>query len=383
MTPPVVGVLGGGQLGRMFVQAAGRLGVRVHVFADQAESPAGRLAASETVGRFDDDDAVEAFARTVEVLTWEVESVAATAVARAAGVTSLRPGAHVLEIVQDRIAQRAFLRRLGVPVGEYREVRTADDARRASSLLGPGAFLKRSQGGFDGRSQARVWSDAEASRAWAALGAAPSVMERPVPFEHEFSVIVARNEAGSIIGFPPIENRHVEGILDVAVTPAAVPAESAARAREMVETVARSLGLVGVLCAECYLLADGGVLVNEIAARTHNSGHLTIEAFTANQFELHVRAVAGLPLVQPVRVAPAAAMANILGPLPKPLAALCRDRRQPGVAVHDYEKAPRPGRKVGHITALGATPEEAVARVRAARAALTGDPAPCEGAPVS
>lgn len=349
-----LGVLGGGQLGMMFAQAAGKLGIEVRVLAEEAGSPAGRIAAGETVGSLHDPQAIVAFAQKVNALTWEVENISIEGVTAAARECRVRPDPSVLRTVQDRIEQKAFLVKAELPTAPYRAITSERDLAEAEYDAERRSFLKRARSGYDGRGQARAGSPDEAVAAWTEMGRAPCILEPAVAFEREFSVIVARDDRGEIVSFPAIENVHVEGILERSMIPAGIDEEQARRAQAAARKAAEALDLVGVLCLEFYAVADHGVLINEIAARPHNSGHLTIEACTVSQFELHVRALAGLPLVQP-EVRQPAAMANLIGisiPGDGPVVRPVGDGR---AFVYDYGKPARPGRKTGHVTALGDT----------------------------
>lgn len=366
-----LGVLGGGQLGMMFVQAAAKLGYDVRILAEESGSPAGRIAAGETVGSLSDPDAIVAFARTVDALTWEVENISGDAVRAAERECRVRPHPGVLATVQDRIEQKAFLAKAGLPTAPYQAITSERDLAEAEYDPERPSFLKRARSGYDGRGQARVSSAETAVAAWTEMGRAPCILERAVEFEREFSVIVARDDAGEVVSFPAIENIHVEGILDLSMAPAGIDVEQAKKAQAAARRAVEALDLIGVLCLEFYAVAGHGVSINEIAARPHNSGHLTIEACTVSQFELHVRALAGLPLVQPELRQPAA-MANLIGisiPGDGPGVRPVSDGR---AFVYDYGKSARPGRKTGHVTALGETRAQALDLALALRAELAG-----------
>jgi 5-(carboxyamino)imidazole ribonucleotide synthase len=379
MTPVLpgatLGVLGGGQLGRMFALAARRMGYRVHVLAPDDDTPSGQVADLEVRASYDDLDAVAGFARQVDVVTFEFENVPAATAERAAACAPVRPDGHVLHTTQNRLRERAFLDRTGLPSVPHGAVRSGADLERAVAGVGLPAVLKSAAWGYDGKGQAVVWTAAEAQAAWAAMGRVEAVLERFVDLECEISVVGARDGGGRTVLYGPIENRHTRHILDVSSWPAAVPAPIAAQARGVTETVLHELDVVGVLCVE-FFVADGRLYVNELAPRPHNSGHLTIDAHVASQFEQQVRAVCGLPLGSPAAVARAAAMANLLGDLwtggePRWAAALA----EPDTALHLYGKAEaRPGRKMGHLTTVAATPAEATAKVLRARDGLLRRP---------
>jgi 5-(carboxyamino)imidazole ribonucleotide synthase len=278
----------------------------------------------------------------------------------------------LLYTTQQRRREKEALRAAGVPVVNFAAVETDDDLTAAVSSVGVPAILKTAAWGYDGKGQVRIDHESDARRAWASLDQAPSVFEAVVPFECEISVVGVRGLDGRMALYDPIENAHADHILDVSISPARVPASTARRAREIVSTLLEAWDVVGVICVEMFVLAGGELVVNEVAPRPHNSGHLTIDAHATSQFEQQVRAVCGLPLGSTGQVAPAA-MANIMGDLwaegePDWAAALA----VPGIALHLYGKIePRPGRKMGHFTALGATADEARDRVLEARRAAS------------
>ena len=371
--PPgaVVGVLGGGQLGRMFVLAAHRLGYRVHVFSPGRGSPAGQVAEVEVAAPYDDLEAVARFARRVAAVACEFENVPASALAAAASVTQVCPDPVILSVAQNRAREKEFLVAHGFPLVPYRVIGAATDLATAFAALGGPAVLKRASGGYDGIGQARVHRSAELEPAYHRLGGSRQVLERWVEAERELSVIVARADDGSLTDWGVVENFHRRQVLDWSLAPAGVTDAAAAAARALAHAVAEALDLVGILCVELFQLSDGRLLVNELAPRPHNSGHFTLEASLTSQFEQQVRILCGLPLGD-TTVRSAAAMANLLGELwgkgePdwRTLGAF------PEVKLHLYGKREaRPGRKLGHLTALAARPERALARVLAARAAL-------------
>jgi 5-(carboxyamino)imidazole ribonucleotide synthase len=366
-----LGVLGSGQLGRMFALAARRMGYRVHTFSPDNGTPTGQVADREVRGDYADLDAVAAFARGVDAVTFEFENVAAAAAEAAARYAPVRPAGAVLHTTQNRLREKGFLSQAGFPVAPYRAVRSGEELERALAEIGTPAVLKTAGWGYDGKGQARIDAAGGAAAAWAALGTDEAILEAFVDFEREISVVAARGEDGAFTHWGAIENRHRHHILDLSVSPAAVPPRVAAEAVEIARGILESLGVVGVLCVELFVGRDGRLLVNELAPRPHNSGHLTIDAAVTSQFEQQVRAVCALPLGSTELLRPAA-MANLLGDLwqggePDWAAA----SRIPGVKLHLYGKTEaRPGRKMGHLTALAATPEQAATRVQAAREAL-------------
>jgi 5-(carboxyamino)imidazole ribonucleotide synthase len=376
VTPPIlpgaaIGVLGSGQLGRMFALAARRMGYRVHVLSPDRDSPAGLVADREVVAPYDDLDAVTTFARGVHAVTFEFENVPSATAGAAAAVTRVRPAGRVLHTTQHRQREKTFLSQSGLPVPRFAIAgnRAALDA--AVAAIGVPAILKSASFGYDGKGQTRIETPHDLDAAWEAVGARASIVEELVAFDREISVVAARGEDGAFAHFGPVENRHRDHILDVTLAPAAVPPPVAQQAVAIARAVLDALDVVGVLCVEMFLTRDGRVLVNELAPRPHNSGHFTIEACLTSQFEQQVRAVCGLPLGSTRQLAPAA-MANLLGDLwssgePRWDAACA----VPGVALHLYGKrAPRPGRKMGHLTAVADSTGEALERVVAARAAL-------------
>jgi 5-(carboxyamino)imidazole ribonucleotide synthase len=366
-----VGVLGSGQLGRMLALVARRMGYRVHTFSPDADSPTGQVADVEVVSSYDDLEAVERFARGVSVVTFEFENVPLAAANAAARVGPVRPHPSVLEIAQHRLKEKRFLQSRSLPVPAFVPVRSLDDLNAGLAIVGTPAVLKTATAGYDGKGQAKILTAADAEDGWKVAGGQEMVLEQFIPFERELSVVGVRGADAAFAAYPVIENVHERHILDVSVVPARVPAHVAAEARTIARTVMESLDVVGVLCVELFLAPGGRLLVNELAPRPHNSGHLTIEAAAASQFEQQLRATCGLPLGETGLRGPAA-MANLLGDLweggePDWEAVLAR----PGVTLHLYGKSePRRGRKMGHLTALGATGEEARERVLAARRLL-------------
>jgi 5-(carboxyamino)imidazole ribonucleotide synthase len=367
-----VGVLGSGQLGRMFAIAARRMGYRVHTFSPDSGTPTGQVADRELRADYLDLDAVRAFAREVAVVTFEFENVPAATAEAAGEHAPVRPAWAVLYATQNRLREKGFLAENGFPVAPFAAVRGPEDLPAALAAVGTPAVLKTAAWGYDGKGQARIDRAEEAEPAWRALGGVEAVLEAFVDFEREVSVVAARGLDGAFAHFGVIANDHARHILDVSVSPAPVPAEVEREAVEIARGILEGLGVVGVLCVEMFLARDGRLLVNELAPRPHNSGHLTFDTCVTSQFEQQLRAVCGLPLGSTERLRPAA-MANLLGDLweagEPDWAAACAF---PAVKLHLYGKAAaRPGRKMGHLTALAATPEEARRTVLAARAALT------------
>lgn len=374
LVPPgsTIGFLGGGQLGRMAAMAARTLGYRVHVLDPDAECPAAAVADRVVAAAFNDADAAEELARHCDVLTLEIEQIGIESLHRASRHAPVRPGASVLGVIQDRAAQKRWLVAHGFPVGEYAEVRAADDLRRAVASLGK-VFLKSCRGGYDGRSQARVSSDAECAAAWESLApGGDCVAERALELHAEISVMVARSPSGQISVYPPALNHHENQVLAWSVIPAALDAAVLSRATDIARGIAGAFELEGLLGVEMFVLRDGNILVNELAPRPHNSYHESEVACATSQFEQLVRAVCDLPLGDPSVLRPGA-IANLFGDLWVGGAAPAFERAlaQPGVRLHLYGKrAARPGRKMGHLSATGATPDEALSLVRRAHSSL-------------
>jgi len=348
-----LGVLGSGQLGRMFAIAARRMGYRVHTFSPDEDTPTGQVADLEIQAPYDDLDAVRRFAAGVSVVTFEFENVPAATAQAAAEHAPVRPAGAVLHTTQHRIREKTFLTKAGFPLTPFRTVETAQDLAGAVQELGCPSILKTADFGYDGKGQARIASAEEAEAAWSSIGRKPAVLEQFIAFEREVSVVAARGANGACVDWGVIENQHRRHILDVSLAPARVAPEVAARAREIAHAVLEELDVIGVLCVEFFVEPGGHLLINELAPRPHNSGHLTVDASATSQFEQQLRAVCGLPLGSTALLRPAA-MANLLGDLwaegdPDWLAACAFSE----VKLHLYGKlAPRPGRKMGHLTAL-------------------------------
>jgi 5-(carboxyamino)imidazole ribonucleotide synthase len=367
----ILGVMGSGQLGRMFAIAARRMGYRVHTFSPEYDTPTGQVADHEVTARYEDEAAVRAFARGVAVLTFEFENVPSQTVAWAAAHCPVRPAGNVLHVCQHRVREKEHLACAGLPIAPYRRVTSAAELVAGAAALGLPAVMKTAAFGYDGKGQRKLAPGDDLAAAWQAGGGAPAVLEKYIPFERELSVLVARGVDGTLTTWPVCENEHRHHILDLTYCPARISAAAAERARALAEAVARSLDLVGVLAVELFLLPDGEILINELAPRPHNSGHASFDLSVTSQFEQQVRAVCGLPLGATDSLQPAA-MANLLGDLwehgePDWAAALAH----PAVKLHLYGKAqPKRGRKMGHLVAFGRDADEAAERVRAARLAL-------------
>ncbi len=348
--PPgsTLGVLGTGQLGRMLALAAARLGYRVHVYGPEANAPAAQVCAATTVAAWDDWSALDRFAADVDAVTLEFENVPVSAVERLARTVPVRPGAGVLGVAQDRLAEKRTARDAGVAVAPFAEVDDATGLARAVAAIGVPAVLKTRREGYDGKGQRIIRDPALAAEAFAALGGKPAILETFVPFTAEISVIAARGGDGTLLTWPAVENRHKDHILDLTIAPAALPASVTDAATAAARLLAGRLELVGLLAVEFFVTPDGGILFNEMAPRPHNSGHWTMEACRVSQFEQQARAALGLPLgsTEPHH---RAVMRNLIGSDADDWSALLSG---PG-SLHLYGKAEsRAGRKMGHVTRL-------------------------------
>jgi len=350
--PPgaTIGILGGGQLGRMTAMAAARLGYRAHVFAPEADSPGMQVAAAATVAEYQDTAALARFAAAVDVVTFEFENVPAETLAVLSPLAPCRPGVEVLRICQDRLLEKEFLARAGIPTAPWRAVHDLAGLEAAVTAIGLPAVLKTTRLGYDGRGQAVLRRPEDVAEAFARLAPKPLILEAFVPFVRELSVIVARGADAATAVYDAVENQHRHHILDLSFAPARVAESVAAAARSHAVRLAEALGLVGVMALELFLLPDGALLGNEIAPRPHNSGHWTMDACAASQFEQQVRAVAGLPLA-PTSRHHDAVMINLVGP--EGLALWPGLLRAEAVVPHLYGKAEaRTGRKLGHANRL-------------------------------
>ncbi len=350
--PPnaTIGIIGGGQLGRMSAMAAAELGYRCHILSPELDSPAAQVSAHATVADYEDRAALRAFADAVDVITFEFENVSAAGLDLLESIRPVRPSPSVLRISQDRVAEKSFLRDAGVPTAAWASIGSLAELEAAVARIGLPAVLKTTRLGYDGKGQAVLRAPADLAAAWEALEPKPLVLEAFVEYACEISVIVARGADGGGSIFDAAENQHRDGILDISIAPARVRPGTKAEAGRVAWRVAETLGLVGLLAVEMFVDSAGRVLVNEIAPRPHNSGHWTIEACPASQFNLHIRAVAGLPLPPGLRHADAV-MKNLVGP--DEVALWPQIVATPGLIPHLYGKAEaRPGRKMGHVTRL-------------------------------
>jgi 5-(carboxyamino)imidazole ribonucleotide synthase len=367
-----LGMLGGGQLGRMFTIAARTMGYEVIVLDPDADSPAGKLATDHVCADYQDGAALEYLARTCDAVSTEFENVPAATLERLAARCVVRPGARAVAITQDRIHEKRFLRDQGFPTARFAIVRSREDLEAGIAHTGVPALLKVSRFGYDGKGQARVASLAEAEAAFAAMAGEACVLEQLLALETEVSVVLARGVDGAIAAFPVAENRHRHGILDVSIVPARVSVALEEAAVAMAGRIAVGLEYVGVMAVEFFVLAGGRLAVNEIAPRPHNSGHYTLDACVTSQFEQQVRALCALPLGDTRLLSPVV-MVNLLGELwgatAPPWPALLAE---PNVKLHLYGKrAARPGRKMGHYNVLAPTLEAALDQALAVQRALT------------
>jgi 5-(carboxyamino)imidazole ribonucleotide synthase len=342
-----IGILGGGQLGRMLALAAARLGLKCHVFAPNPDSPAFDVVSRVTRADYSDTEALDRFAADVDVVTYEFENVPADTATFLAARVPVLPDPQVLATTQDRLAEKTFVAGLGIGTAAFAAVSAPAELAAALERIGRPAVLKTRRFGYDGKGQAAIRDGGDPAAAWREIGGQPSILEAFVPFEREVSVIVARSRDGALESFDVTENEHRDHILKISRVPASVSAAVAQDARQIAETIAHRCAHVGVLAVEMFVLRDGGLLVNEIAPRVHNSGHWTIDGASVSQFEQHIRAVAGWPLARPIRHG-RVEMVNLIG---SEVEEYRRWLTVPGAAVHLYGKtAVRPGRKMGHVT---------------------------------
>lgn len=370
-----IGILGGGQLGRMTAMAARSLGYRVQVLDPDGSCPASFVVDSCFTAAFDDAHAAGDLARGSDVVTLEIEQISIASLEEAARHAPVRPDASVLHIVQDRIRQKSWLWSNGFPAGDWRPVQNSQELGNAIAEFGHDCFIKSASGGYDGRSQIRVEAGKTGStldQMWSLLGSRPCVVERALALEYEISVLVARRPQGQSVVYSPALNHHEAQILDWSAIPATLPPDLHRQANDLAAQISSQLNALGLLVIEMFVLKDGKLLVNELAPRPHNSYHASERACVTSQFEQAVRAICDLPLGDPAIVKPAA-ISNLLGDVwlgPRP-PEFDRALAIPGVRLHLYEKTvPRPARKMGHLSAIGDTVQQAVERVIQARNAL-------------
>jgi 5-(carboxyamino)imidazole ribonucleotide synthase len=367
-----IGVFGSGQLGRMFAIEARKMGYRVHTFSPEIDTPTGQVADVETTAAYEDLDRVREFADSVDVVTFEFENVPSKTVDTAADFVDVHPKGEILHTTQNRLREKTFLSVNGFPVTPFLHINTIDDLYRAADSLGFPSVLKTAGFGYDGKGQAKLREHSDIDAAFDAMNGGDSILEAFVDFEKEVSVVCARDQAGNFVHYGVIENEHANHILDVSLAPAVVSEGVYKKAVEVARSIAESLDYVGTLCVEYFLTSDAKLLVNELAPRPHNSGHLTFGPCVTSQFEQQVRAVCGLPL-GPTDFYRPAAMANLLGDIwsagePDWPAALV----DPNAKLHLYGKAEaKAGRKMGHITATADSAQLAAAAAREARSRLS------------
>jgi 5-(carboxyamino)imidazole ribonucleotide synthase len=350
--PPnaTIGLVGGGQLGRMSALAAARLGYRCHILTRERDSPAAQVSHGVTISDYADPVSLRAFAAAVDVISFEFENVSAEGLDLLASLKPVRPAPSILRISQDRIVEKSFVNGLGIATAPWRSVTSLAELEAAVAVLGLPSVLKTTREGYDGKGQAILRAPGDLAPAFARLLPKPLILEGFVDYAMEISVIVGRGEDGALSAFDTVENRHRDHILDVTLAPARVPVAISQAAQGIATRIAVGLDLIGLLAVEMFVAADGGVLVNEIAPRPHNSGHWTIDGCPMSQFELHIRAIAGLPLLPATRHADAV-MKNLVGP--EEMALWPEILATPGFIPHLYGKAEaRPGRKMGHVTRL-------------------------------
>lgn len=348
--PPgsVIGILGGGQLARMLALAAGQLGIKCHIYAPEAGSPAFHVSAAHTIAGYGDETALAAFAGVVDVVTYEFENVPSDTVRFLEQRVPVRPGSKALDVAQDRLKEKTLARQLGAMTAEFAAVDSLSELEAAVKVIGTPAVLKTTRMGYDGKGQAKIMSAADIASAWAVMKGAPSILESFVTFEREVSVIAARGLDGRMAAFEVTENEHRNHILHTSTVPANVSGELAAEAVFIAQRFLETLDYVGVMGVEFFVGGDV-IFVNEIAPRVHNSGHWTQDACTVSQFEQHIRAVAGWPLGATQRHSDVV-MTNLLG---DEILAWENLAREPGLALHHYGKTEaRPGRKMGHVNRL-------------------------------
>jgi 5-(carboxyamino)imidazole ribonucleotide synthase len=372
----LLAILGGGQLGRMTAMAARTMGYHVRVMDPEQNCPASYVVDESIVGRWDDVDAARWLATGADAVTLEIEQIGVDALEQVARIAPLRPGVEPIRIIQDKTLQKAWLADAGFPVGPFRVVRGVAELQDAVAALEGRVFLKVGRGGYDGRGQARIGLDSTATEesvaaAWRSIGARPAVAEQALDLDFEISVMAARSPSGEVRSYPAARNHHENQILSWSVLPAGIPAELGLRAEALAAAIIAKLGIEGLLCVELFVTRQGGLLVNELAPRPHNSYHQSERGCVTSQFEQMVRAVCNLPLGSTDLITPAA-IVNLLGEVwlkgdPDFAAALA----VPGVRLHLYEKhQPRVGRKMGHLSAIGITAGEALDRVLEAKRRL-------------
>lgn len=362
--PPgsTIGILGGGQLGRMLALAAARLGMKTHIYAPEADSPAFDVSSAHTIASYDDEAALSAFAKAVDVATYEFENIPVKTVEFLSSIIPVRPGAKALACAQDRMNEKTLARELGAMTAEFAQI---DSLTELEKILDGGfaipSVLKTRRFGYDGKGQAKILTREDAAAAWAAMRCQPSILESFVHFKYEVSVVAARGLDGAFQAFEVTENEHRNHILHRSVAPAHIPAQSRQEAIAIAQRIAERLDYVGVFAIEFFAETNGAstkLSVNEMAPRVHNSGHWTQDGCETSQFEQHIRAVAGWPLGSTAMTAPAAEMINLIGDEIRDWQRIAAD---PGAYLHHYgKKEARPGRKMGHVNRrLAKAPQDA------------------------
>jgi len=372
----LLAILGGGQLGRMTAMAARTMGYRVRVMDPEEKCPASFVVDETIVGRWDDADAARRLATGADAVTLEIEQIGVDALQNVARIAPLRPGVEPVRIIQDKTLQKTWLEANGFPSGPFRVVQNEAELREAVTALGGNVFVKIGRGGYDGRGQARIGagSHPDLGQVWRELGERPCVVEQALELECEISVMAARNPAGDVLSYPAARNHHENQILAWSVLPAEMPTTIELRAEALAEAIIARLGIEGLLCVEMFVTTDGQLLVNEMAPRPHNSYHQSERGCVTSQFEQLVRTACNLPLGDTSLITPCA-IVNLLGDVwldregePNFAAALS----VPGVRLHLYEKhTARKGRKMGHLSSVGATAQEALERVLEAKGKLS------------
>lgn len=352
MLPPnsTIGIIGGGQLGRMSAIAAARLGFRTHILSDISTIPARQVASATTIGSYDDPAVLQEFAQKVDIITFEFENISTKGIDLLSSLRPVHPSSAILKISQDRVLEKSFLNEHHIPTTPWLPIHKIEDGKKAQQHLGYPFILKTTRLGYDGKGQAIIHNHDDFIKAFTGLAPSPFIAEKKVNFEREISVMVARNEKGDIQTFDTTENRHKNGILDLSLVPAQIPPQLHKKAQEISIATAKTLKLIGILGVEMFIDDMGQILVNEIAPRPHNSGHWTMNACPIDQFEMHIRAVANLPLPPAVRHSDAI-MKNLIGP--QTFEWWPRIMDTPGMIGHLYGKEiAKPGRKMGHVNMI-------------------------------
>lgn len=345
-----IGIIGGGQLGRMLCTAASELGYRTHVYTPEQNSPASHVASQTTVAAYDDTAALKAFAESVAVVTYEFENIPHASLDLLSHTVQVSPSAEILRLSQHRIREKEFLNAHGIGTAPFARVTSAAELEQACKTIGTKGVLKTTEFGYDGKGQLGINARTDLAKAWESLGTVEAVYEGYIDFECEISVIVARNAESGTVTYPPVLNIHRNHILDVTIAPAPIDKDVRKAATKIAKTIAEALKLQGLLAVEMFVTKDGGILVNELAPRPHNSGHWTMDACITSQFEQAVRAVCGQPLGSTRRIYNAV-MKNLIG---EEVYRWQEFMKEPNTKLHLYGKAEtRPGRKMGHITRLG------------------------------